>query len=199
MLIEENHILKEKLLEKLKGSEGVPKTFHVTELVGCLRKPFFLRKGIPQEKSEKSVLAKKLGSAIHELLPFAIKEVVVEKDGVVGHIDAIWDRITELKTTSRRVSVKQILQDTNYLKQIKAYCYMRGEKEADLVIFRVSTKTLECYTLKFSDEELEENWRQILENKKHLEYCLENDVLPKKGGGICEGCEYEQYCRVVDE
>jgi len=199
MIIEENHILKEKLLEKLRGTEGVPKTFHVTELVGCLRKPFYIRKGVPQEKSEKSVLAKKLGTAVHELLPFAIKEVVVEKDGVVGRIDAIWDRITELKTTSRTATLKKILQDTNYLKQIKAYCYMRGEKEADLVIFRVSTKTLECYTLKFSDEELQENWKQILENKKRLEYCLENSILPEKGSDICEGCGYEQYCRMVEK
>jgi len=198
MLIEENRVLKEKLLAKLRRSEAPPKNFHVTELIGCLRKPFFLRKGIQPEKSEEKIIATNIGKALHELLPFAIKEVVVEKDGIEGRIDAVWDRIVEFKTTSRTAAVNKILRDTNYLKQLKAYCYMKGVNEADFVVMRIWSKTLECYTLKFTDEELEENWKQILANKEYLEKCLRDDILPKKGEGICEGCGYEQYCREVE-
>jgi CRISPR/Cas system-associated exonuclease Cas4 (RecB family) len=193
--ITENPELKAMLLEKMKKQETLPTQFHVTELVHCPRPAYFKRVGLKEAKNEKGILAAELGTSLHKSLPLPIKEVVVEKDGITGHIDAVWDRIIEFKTTSRSVSIEKLLTEFGYDQQIKAYCVMAGKKEADVIIFRVLEKKLECYTIQFTDEELQNTWEMIKANKEYVEECLREGKVPEPNiTGYCTICGYNWYC-----
>ena len=196
MEIRENRELEEKVLRSI--LEERRRGFHVTDLIGCLRKAWFSMKGVAEEVNERVKLLTVSGKALHGLLEsFAVlREIEREKDGVIGRIDAVGDRIVELKTTrSTKAEIKE-----RWVKQLMAYCYMAGEREADLLVFYINRGELRAWRLSFTEEELRENWEYIVKRKERLKEALEKNLFPfdLREKWECEACGYKKYCKAME-
>ena len=165
---------------------------HVTDLIYCLRKAYYRKKGTKGLAEDKRILAQASGRGIHTILETSYwNEVPVERDGIVGTIDMIKDTVVEIKTTRNSVAIRD-----SWVRQIMSYLAMRGETEARLIVFDVARLNLEVYRLKFTKEELEEHWKWMLERKKKLEEALKNNNPPDgpEYDWECQYCEYRFIC-----
>lgn len=221
MKVRENLEMVNKVMKVLSGERFPPRTFSVTRLIGCPRKTYFRMKGTFEFVPESRILIFTRGRGIHNELErgFATSEVRREVDGIRGDIDAVGDRVTEIYSTGMSSSKIKDLSDVykvfeTKVKQLMAYCYMTGGKEGDLLVFfmsgdytrftEVAGKTvytgiqpqLKCWTLKFTDEELNENWKQMLSNKEDIELALKTGTPPLTVGKKweCAYCGFENIC-----
>lgn len=191
MKLRENRELWERIVGPLRQPhqrEGI----HVTDLTGCLDRAYWSRV-MPRESGEAFAVTVSIGRWIHEALGVSVfREMPVEKDGIIGRIDFILDKPVEVKTTmSERIMPE-------WIEQIMAYAYMYGVKEYYLVVVRMRSKRIECYTLEFTDEELRENWEILLSRKERLLEALEKREPPKYGppGWRCKECPYRDVCEI---
>jgi len=193
MKIIENPEIERYILDRLKSVRS-DKSIHVTDLIYCLRKAWYRIKGYDANIPDEAVMATGLGRGLHEVFetsPF--KEVQVERDGIVGSIDMIADTITEIKTTRFRLDIRE-----NWIRQIKAYLAMYGGREADLLVVDVAGNRVKGYRLIFTDEEIDEWWRWMLDRKKRLEEHLTKDEPPPQEPEYkweCNGCPYRAVCK----
>jgi hypothetical protein len=177
--------------------------------------------GVSAVTSEASTLFMARGRGLHYELQKGFKETEVRKEmnGVRGDIDAIDERITEMYSTS--ISSSKVTDETKVpkvlltkVKQLMAYCYMSKEKTGDLLVFFMSgdykrftevvgekfytgiQPELKCWTLEFTEEELMENWKQILRNKAEIELALKTGSPPLLVGEEweCKSCSYNYVC-----
>jgi len=220
MKIKENNKVRNDIIKVLSSKRFSSETFSVTGLVACPRKTYYRMKGTHEITSDARTLALIRGRGLHSELekPFKFREIHKEVDGIRGDIDAIGDRVIEIYSTNLSSGkVKDIdlsKQFKNKVKQLMAYCYMMSVKTGDLLIFFLSgdynrftevfgKKTytgirpeLKCWTLEFTDEELKENWKKILDNKADIELALKEDSPPLTVGEKweCNNCGYSYVC-----
>jgi CRISPR/Cas system-associated exonuclease Cas4 (RecB family) len=214
MIAVENITLKQKILDGLVRERKTGSKMHVTELVCCVRKTILNRRGVKELLTEGSILSMSEGRGSHAVIEevFKASEERVELDDVVGTIDAVGERITEIYTTSysSKNTLQELIEKSTYfklkMKQIMAYCKMKGVKEADLVIlfrfgdYRERKPKLACYTLLFSEEELERNWNTMVEKRKKIlewegkEIEDVNQLPADPVEGECEECGYHYIC-----
>jgi len=224
--IKENNNLRNEVMKTLTGERFPSSTFSVTKLTGCPRCTFYRMKGTFEFIPESRFLIFARGRGIHYELEkhFKSSEVRKEVDGIRGDIDAVGDRVTEIYSTGMSSSKIKDLSDVykvfeTKVKQLMAYCYMTGGKEGDLLVFfmsgdytrftEVAGKTvytgiqpqLKCWTLKFTDEELSENWKQMLNNKEDIELALKTGTPPLTVGKKweCAYCGFENICFAEEE
>jgi len=216
----ENSAVVSRIMESLRKRSFRPGQWSVTRLVCCPRKTYYYMSGKEPFIFDYNILTMARGRAHHGVLEvYPLREIEREKDGIVGDIDMVGERITEIFTTT--VSLKKVKSAFDALKvfplkvrQLMAYCYMCGEDEGDLLVFylfgdysrfvelfgkKVYTgirPVLKCYTYKFKKSALEENWKEILRNKEEIEQALKDGVPPLKTGlkMECNYCPYVPYC-----
>lgn len=221
MKVKVNTEVRDKVMKSLTGERFSSRTFSVTKLTCCPRKTFYSMSGVSAVTSEASTLFMARGRGLHYELQKGFKETEVRKEmnGVRGDIDAIDERITEMYSTS--ISSSKVTDETKVpkvlltkVKQLMAYCYMSGVKTGDLLVFFMSgdykrftevvgekfytgiQPELKCWTLEFTEEELMENWKQILRNKAEIELALKTGSPPLLVGEEweCKSCGYSYTC-----
>jgi hypothetical protein len=101
----------------------------------------------------------------------------IERDGIIGSPDCYdFDEqaVGEFKVTWRSAR-RDIAEFVDYWRQIKAYCHMLDTQRAFLCVFYICgiwnppVPICRRYDVTFSQLELEENWRMILNNAKEFE------------------------------
>jgi hypothetical protein len=107
-----------------------------------------------------------------------IKPGEVELDGIAGNPDGLEltrSAIDETKATWRS-SRRPIETDFwSWMCQIKAYCHMLRLREAMLRVFfvngdyRDSGPQIKAWDIEFTERELEDNWKMIVNNAKAME------------------------------
>ena len=221
MKVKVNTEVRDKVMKSLTGERFSSRTFSVTKLTCCPRKTFYSMSGVSAVTSEASTLFMARGRGLHYELQKGFKETEVRKEmnGVRGDIDAIDERITEMYSTS--ISSSKVTDETKVpkvlltkVKQLMAYCYMSKEKTGDLLVFFMSgdykrftevvgekfytgiQPELKCWTLEFTEEELEENWKKILYNKAEIELALKTGSPPLLVGEEweCKSCGFSYVC-----
>jgi len=217
-----NTEVRDKVMKRLTGERFTPKTFSITRLIQCPRKTYYMMAGTKAVIYDVSTLYMARGRGIGREIQtgFEKTEVRIERDGIRGDIDAFDERLIEIYTTN--TSLSKVQKDETKVpevfrtkvKQLMAYCYMTGVKVGDLLVFFMSgdytrftevfgtniytgiRPELKCWTLEFTDEELEENWKNILDNKADIELALKTGSPPLTVGEEfeCKSCGFNYTC-----
>lgn len=204
MKVTRNTSLEKEVIDKLKRSGSVRKGFHVTDLVGCPRRTYFRMKGTYEAGEEGRELLYARGRAHHDILEVSeFREIPVSRDGLSGVIDMLGERIIEIYTTVMS-SERKPIDFSLKVKQLKAYCWMYGRTDGDLLIFHLfgdykdRTPQLRCWTLEFTKEEIDDNWKEMMSRRELIKKCLENDKVPdmRCEEWECKNCGYHYICRV---
>ncbi len=221
MKVKENNKLRDKVMKTLTGERFTPKTFSITRLVCCPRKTYYSMTGVTPTTDDSGTLYMTRGRGIHREIQqgFKIVEVKIELDGIRGDVDAVDEHPIEIYSTNTSLSKVQDEAKVpeafpSKVKQLKAYCKMLGVKEGDLLVYFMSgdysrftevlgkkvytgiKSELKCWTLEFTDEELEKMWKQILSNKADIEFALKTGDPPLTVGEEweCRTCSFNYVC-----
>jgi len=200
------------LLDRFRAGErpGI----HLSDLLLCLRKAWYRKKGLAPG-SDEDVVYWITGKGYHAILEEEAKEVELEKDGIIGTIDALKlgepgrREILPIEVKSTRKSSARGLEDSPWwLEQLKGYCHLLGVRKGRLTVlhlmgdYRERAPKILTWDLEFTQDELEENWRWLLRRKEVLERALEEDRPPEgpredwECGScsikLCEKCEKKE-------
>jgi CRISPR/Cas system-associated exonuclease Cas4 (RecB family) len=221
MKVKENNEVRNKVVKALSGKRFSSKTYSVTGLLACPRRTYFIMSGAHEITSESQVFVFAKGRALHNEIEgtFKFRELHREVDNIRGDIDAVGDRVVEIYTTNISSGKVKGVDDVQKLfgrkvRQLMAYCYMTEEKVGDLVILFMSgdykriteangknvyvgiRPELKCWTLEFTNDELKENWKKLLDNKAEIELALKTGIPPLIVGEEweCNSCGFNHIC-----
>ncbi len=233
--VRENFEVPRIVIDKLKKREFRPKQYTVTRLLGCPRRTYYKMCGIKEVIPEHKILTFARGRAHHSILEvFELKEVFtrvnseVLRDGkpipIIGDVDMIGQRITEIFTTTVSSDKIQIPSDAlnvfnRKVQQLQAYCKFRSEYECDLLVFflfgdynrftEVAGKKyytgirplLRDFTFEFEINDLNEVWKLMNNNLAEIELARNTGIPPLTVGEKyeCDDCGYEYLCFPEEE
>jgi len=176
---------------------------HATDCIYCLRKAYWNRVN-PLPPTPAEILYYLRGLGMQDALLGGKSGSLVSHQGIALSPDFFEDgTLAELKTTM--ISEKTL--DANefpegWLRQLMAYCYALNLKSAVLIVLTIIKSKLLSYIVTFSSEELEENWRWILERAKELGIAYEKNIVPKveeEEKWQCSSCRYCLRCQTLEE
>jgi len=196
------------LAERDAGRWGRPGDFSVTELLICPIRAYWRRQGEPGLPSDTSLLIRFLGRVAHQELEFMpVREVRVERDGIVGHPDMLYER-EPIELFSTRLSPRRAASPASFplkVRQVMAYCWMLRVERAWLVVVYLRgvagrLPSIKAWRLSFTARELRENWQRLLSAKRLLEESLAAGEPPDFRGEAweCEYCGYTSLCYPVE-
>lgn len=150
------------------------------------------------------------GVAFEDFVTRETRKPVV-KDGIICTIDdEACGNIIEIKATIKSAGKFHPLKTYPWwAERMKGYCYAYGVNEIVLNVFhfvwyRGSEERIRSYRIKFTDEELEENWKEKLRRAEIFRACLKfgahvppHEIHPHKFGGgrsECDNCEWKERC-----
>lgn len=206
-----------KIKEKREG-------IHLSTLVYCLTRSFFDQLA-PVEPTDEEVMLFSLGFALQDVLtPSKAVTPVYEKDGITFSPDFVLEleagkpqpflakggtltplKYVELKTT-RMSSSKEDLPET-WIEYIQGGCYMRGVNEYELAVLYMMGNwhppfpEIKSYKLIFDDEELQSNWKRLLDRKDVYEEAIRTTQPPHpfchNKEWECKNCRYILQCQAI--
>jgi len=195
------------LLQKFRAEAPRPGV-HISDLANpCLRHTYYTKKGLAPATDE-DLLLWLAGKAHHSLLEGRLREITLEKDGIIGTIDCIDEEriVTEFKTT-RAASSKDVLHEYVFWReQLMGYCHLYGDTRARLFVLHLLgdwgkskfLPELRAYELEFTEKELNENWQELLRRKDILVRSLDSSdppLGPRQGmEWACERCSAREVC-----
>ena len=181
------------------GISNAREGMHCTDGIYCLRKTFW-NKLDPLPPSPDELLYFLLGLGLQEALLGGDNQSAAECDGILVSPD-YWKNgvLGELKTT--RMGEKSINEKglpDGWVKQMMAYAYVLGVKQAFLIVLPLIKVDILSYVLTFEQGELEENWDRIVKRIRELEYSLATKTVPSGewGGWQCKSCRFNYRCQV---
>lgn len=185
---------------------------HVTQLIYCLTKSYFDITGNTKPTDEE-LLYFAIGWGLERVL-LRTQATAGEKDGVHYSPDFITLKGTkaELKTTrlsSSKTEGPEYDLPEGWIKQMMAYCYANGSNKYTLVVYHLLGKwkppqpKMVGLSLEFAAEELEENWKRILERREILDKALRESTPPtpfeyRLGDWECAHCRYKIVCEAFE-
>lgn len=177
---------------------------HATDCIYCLRKPFWNRTNpLPPTPTEILYFIRGLGMQDAMLGKGSPSEITHE--GITLSPDYYKDGVlVELKTTT--IGVKRLDAydfPEGWVKQLMAYCYVLKLKSAILIVLTLIRSELLSYVLTFEEEELEANWKWVVERAKQLMEAYTINVEPAEAteeeNWQCSNCRYALRCLTMKE
>lgn len=161
---------------------------HVSDLVTCLRRSWYRRRGILPAESDssefESILA--LGQGHHGVLQppqnseVAFLFITPSGEQVHGHIDVywpaspLWGQPTEIKSTRYSSSKNAAVDTPHYIEQLASYVLGMGQTKGRLLIWHMMgdykenrAPVLKCFDIEFTKQEIDD-WRQELHDRVEL-------------------------------
>lgn len=209
MEITEDLGFRAELVKRIANREFSERTgVHQSDLVYCLNKAA-LRKIQPQEDTDQETLMFSIGYATQRWLTGQDKDAPEkEVDGIKVTCDALEGSIPFELKCSYQSSNKNIEENTAWLKQIQAQCYVQDSLIAYLSRFELMgdwkgifkpkeyktytpeekatyakehpRPTLHAYRLEFTKEEIERNWAWLRQRRELFLQVIETgELLPK--------------------
>lgn len=213
MEIVEDLEFRRELLNRIEKREFSERTgVHSSDLIYCLNKTA-LRKLKPLPSSDEEILLFSIGWSTQRWLTEQDEEEEFEVDGIKVTPDAQTARGCpwELKATYQS-STKDLTENTHWLRQIMSQCKVTGTTSAKLTRFELmgdwkwvfgkgqekensKRPTLHAYHIEFTKQEIENNWRWMLQRKALYEGILSSGKLLPKALALPSGQEYEcKFC-----
>lgn len=192
---------------------------HLSDIVYCLTKSFFNHKQMI-EPTDEEIMLFVIGLGLQDIL--TPKEAIVpmyEKDGITFSPDFRLkigkSEFHELKTA--RLSMKTLLESLpeTWLEYIKGGCFMRGVTSYELTVlllmgtYAPPFPKLYSETLVFEEQELSDNWNEIVARKAVFDKALATNKPPTPGiwckGWECPliptkkswSCRYSMQCSAI--
>ena len=216
---------RQELLEKIAMREFSERSgVHQSDLVYCLNRSA-LRKLIPYEPTTSEVLVYSIGWSTQRWLTGEDEdEPSIEIDGIIVTPDAMWKGAPwELKATYAS-NQKDLAENMHWLRQMMAQCKVTNTFEARLSRFSIMgnwkwvyrpTKaesiaaavekygenwadhpTLEAWHIKFTEQDIAENWVWLKVRREYYLDILERGQLLHPSLALPLGQEWEcEYCR----
>lgn len=183
----------------LQTREGI----HATDCIYCLRKPFWNRTNpLPPTPTEILYFIRGLGMQDAMLGKDSPTEIIHQ--GIILSPDYYKDGVlAELKTTM--IGVKRLDAydfPEGWVKQLMAYCYVLKRHSGLLIAYPLFQTQLLSYIGEFEDEELEVNWKWVMERAKQLMEAYTTDVTPtveEEEKWQCSNCRYALRCLTMKE
>lgn len=196
----EERFLKD-LEEKMRSEdEERLKEIHVSDIVYCLKKAYYRRKGLKGVETKESLMIKSIGKGHHhayEVLKGYLKETEVKRYGVVGHVDMMGDVPVELKTTRKKISSFLDIPE-NYLRQIAYYCIMTDTTQAYLIYIYITRPDVKVFKLDYTHV-LERYRSEFFGRLNRLKEAIENDdpkiLIGTNYEWECQNCPFRSICR----
>ena len=187
---------------------------HASDLDGCLLKIYYRRTmKPPPEISKDSCLKFVRGWAVEQFVAPGTLEPIT-KEGITCSLDDNPPSFGECEVKSTTKSMKGFDPLITYYwwtTRMKTYCFAYGKKKINLVVFFLNGNykdirtDLRCWTLRFTDDELIENWVEMQRRAKILRIALEThepipfgEVHPLKFGTKkteCDYCDLNDICQ----
>ena len=171
---------------------------HLTDLTLCLRKAYFRKQGMAPPITERQCMFYIAGLAIQDYLlePY---NVTTQKDGIICSPDFCSVKGLEEVKSTRMSSHKFDPEDiTHWKRQILGYMEALEVTEANLVVFFIIEASLQVWSAKATEEEIEANWEWLLERKIELENAIARMQLPPYPDAEerwqCRNCECAELC-----
>ncbi len=178
------------------------KDWHLSDSIWCARKTYFRKKKLAPPPSMRQLMLWTMGYAFQDWLFPNNKEQEIEVDGVVCTPDVSLG--IEVKSTRGSEAKFNIYEADSWLKQIKGYCKALGKREYDLVPlflcgdYKPPFPSLPIPShLEFTQQEIDDNWLEVLGRKGLVEACLEQSRVPPanyKYPWECKDCECKCLC-----
>lgn len=184
---------------KLRARVSSSSEVHVSEVVGCLRKSYYMRTRAVQLTPHNAI--KLLGDSLHHALQEVLRrkgfevehEVAVDLKGfrLVGHIDAYHpdhELLLEFKTSSKTPEAPF----ETHLKQTQIYRRLISAKHSYIVYLSRSDGGIKVF--KVDDDKGVLKW--AIDRAKQLkESLITNNPPPKEKSQLCNYCEFQLTCR----
>lgn len=178
---------------------------HVSDLLLCLRQPILAKQNKPNWETQtlfRFTMGRSLEkSFFQDVIPEATKELEVEKNGIVGHIDFAGEKFDyECKLTWSREPKEQYLEQDfkpYWLDQAGAYTHMRGRTSMRFIVCYLNpVPRLRCYEINWEEHELEDLWNSFIRKKIYVDKKVSNNELPMRTveDWLCKGCPYKEVC-----
>ena len=208
----DNPLLTHKIINHLADLYNIKQKregIHLSSLVYC-RTRAFLDYHQSIEPTDQEVMLFSLGYGLQDVLtPKDAEAPIFTKDGVTYSPDMLFslngeDNLVEIKTT--RMSEKTLADSLpeTWLEYIKGGCFIRAVNTYDLAVllmmgnYHPPFPLLKCETLLFDDDELFDNWGEMLKRKAVLEEAISSNKPPYPFQNCqeweCKNCRYRMVC-----
>ena len=196
---------KYKLLEKREG-------IHLSTLNYCLTKGYLDLKS-PIDPTDTELLLFATGYGLQELMfPAPEDAPVYVKDGITYRPDGVLqvrtedvERLIEVKST--RSGTKRYQEGDlpeTWVTYMKGGCHIRDKQSYDLSVIylaeRPSAKII-SETVYFEDDEIESNWRWVLDRRNLYQASLDAETVPTPfttaSSWLCNNCRYRTICETI--
>lgn len=199
MIITKNPELRKQVFDTVRNNvvserEGT----HISDLLYCLRKSYFRKKGLSPEPTDEQCMLWITGYAFQAYLFPVDKEI----SQVVDNIWCTPDIPTGIEVKSTRQSSKRFDLDSmeHWKAQILGYCKALGKLEYDLVVLFLQGNysppfpNLDCWHIQTTQEEVDDNWGEFLFKAFQLEVALKENIPPEP---TCADWEWG-YCESIE-
>lgn len=195
--------LLEKMLNRSRDERVHPT---LTDLIYCLTKASYvelMEKKDSLKYSRQTSLYFVLGLGLERALLGTDREAPVgEKDGIQYHLDEMdMDELLELKTTRMKPNDDEPVLTDSWLRQMKGYLYAEGLTEINFCTLHLIQPDIRVWRIRFTEEELEENWNWLLERKMIYEEFRDKNEIPTPYAyneeWECKGCQFAMQCEAV--
>ena len=187
---------------------------HLSDYLYCNIKTVIRKRGESLPISDKQVMIYWVGHAlqyyIQPVRPENAKEY--EVDGILltpdienQYISTIFVPLAEMKTTRAILSKFSPKDNQHYIEQIMGYCKALGVTTAVLfVVFLLGDwwadpfPTPKAWTFEFTQQEIDDNWAEILRRRDIVHEALNNGGVPREHIYAfkleCRYCENKEIC-----
>ena len=209
---EMDRLILDHLVEKFKITQkrtGI----HLSTLVYCLTRSYFETSASSIDPTDEEVMLFALGLGLQEVLtPTTALTPVYEMDGVTFSPDFTLQlkkgldeyQYAELKTTRASMSGNLESLPETWVEYIKGGCWMRGVQEYELSTlflmgnYKPPFPMLHSETLRFTKEELEENWNYLIGRRAVYAESVDGGIPPTPKRYCkeweCRYCRYKLVC-----
>lgn len=189
--------------------------WHLSDFVACNWKTFYRKSGIAPESSPEQNMVFWMGHAAQFFLAPVNPEDAVshEVDGILMTPDfanvefaGFSVDLAEMKTTRKSQRTFHPKDTPHYLIQMMGYCKALGKTKCDLIMYfvhgdyteRPPMPTLDCWTVEFTQEEIDCCWEDIKRKRDILDAAMKSGEPPSElimiGQWECNFCECKDFC-----
>jgi len=168
---------------------------HRSDAVFCPVKAYNRMIGMESIAKPKTVEIWVIGEALHNIVQskFELTEMLRERKGTEVHIDIMWDKPAELKTTRMSI-IKDVQMPREYIDQSRYGLVFLGELEGYLITLDIVNAVFLVWDIALTKEELKEAEDEYDEIMGLIYYAVNvrNPLVLTPRREECKDCTYEK-------
>jgi len=189
--------------------------WHLSDLIYCNYKTFYRKTGQAPPPTREQMMMFWMGYAAQFFLvpikPEDARVIVIDGIQMTPDFESIAlggyrIELAEMKSTRKSSRNFNPKNTPHYIMQMQGYCKGLGVTAADLIMYFIHgdykgqppTPTLDCWTIEFTQEEIDANWEEMKRHRDILDAALKSgnppDPFIQLGKWECGYCECGDMC-----